>query len=234
MQIITIQNRCILNQFKDNVYRCKYKSNYYTQYRNIYDKITMIMNNELPIRITSLPIWSFYRLGNGEADIQLTKYNVNDIKSKIGYISDDDNILLTLEVPKDMCLLSDFYRWVDYMDKIQENQIVDNIKDILDFDINNLYNTIQCTLPYIHKEWITGIYKLSDFKYNDYEDRLNQMHLCKYYINDTNTEGEKFKQFLMNRYNFNEKDLEQDINNIIINQNKLFLDNLKYLKFNIE
>lgn len=98
-------------------------------------------------------------------------YDKDNKDSDIEYVAKSDIVLLTLDVPKEQCILTDYYNWCDVIFCLDGNNTMEDAKKIAleemkctfdivynsIFDVSNPNRNRQVLLKSINYNWIKNI-----------------------------------------------------------------------------
>lgn len=172
MRLLTSQHINVWNKIiEDGIYQCTISSNTRERTINSYNKMANAVKEKTGIEVLS-PIWCWFRVDD--------KY-INTIKEtnlkRCDGMTGVNEIVMLLEVPDEIPLLSDFYEWVDvmYQELTPNDPLGVKFEDI--FDIREDVS-IQACIPYIKKEYIIEAYRNESSSNVNFED-LTQIYLKK-------------------------------------------------------
>lgn len=145
MRLTTVQNEEIYEQVMSKGIACvdeKYMQFRSPHIRKAYIEITKIAKKHISKEFDKFPFWCSYN----------EKYYTNLY---------DNQVRIVLEVPEEYVLLSDYDKWVEYVDTLvgRRGDFLGLLRQEYYREIFNLEKalSIQAIIPYIKKEWVIDV-----------------------------------------------------------------------------
>lgn len=152
MYLITIQHENVLKELRsDGQYYCKHHGSFSKQYPVSYGELATMLWVDIPIFAWKQVYPESLHISQLPRMLEMTPLPKG-------------SVILELEVPDDIPLLTNFYEWVSRLE--EESGEIEFVADraliwegIL--DVSNCCE-IQAVLPYIKKDWVIGSHLVSD------------------------------------------------------------------------
>lgn len=152
MKLVTLQNKQILDEIESKgEYTPNSKYNMMEEYEEMFEqykrKTGIIIN---------AAIWAWYVFDYEKMDKIPSKSIINSMENF--FYDPNKNLILLLEVPDSIVMLSDAYAWASYISDTGEERIMNPYKWDADIDWDNgAVMDVQAIFPTIKKEYIIGL-----------------------------------------------------------------------------
>ncbi|MFW5962559.1 MAG: hypothetical protein ACOCQR_02985 [bacterium] len=164
MRLITFQKFKAWEKVqKEGIYKCYFNSEYRQKLTSIYKKMTRLVQEKTDEDVFT-PIWCWRRID----DTYVSSFKSVDLERCQGMTKLDD-IAILLEVPDNLAVLTDFYRWVDVM-YFTEYPDAPDLYCSHEELWANMFNirkeqSIQACIPFIAKEHVLGVWQINEHGY---------------------------------------------------------------------
>ena len=153
MYLITIQHENVLKELRSKgQYHCNYLGGFSKQYPVSYGELATML-------WVDIPIFAWKQVYKDKS------LHVNQLSRMLEMTPlPKGSVILELEVPNDIPLLTNFYEWVGRLE--EESGDIEVAEDRVQIwsgilDVSTCYE-IQAVLPYIKEDWIIGSHLVSD------------------------------------------------------------------------